>query len=147
MTLPSRSWPDRLVSLAVTLLFLMVWGFTGFGKLVDGFPEWFAEVFGKTLLATVPGLRASYWMLALVESAAAVLCALSLLRLEFLGGRPARFLNAALVLGLFNFLLLGFGKWLTQDFNGAFQLFLYFSGTLVAWKTVRELEAGPVEGG
>ncbi len=142
MTQSSRSWPDRLVSLAVTLLFLMVWGFTGLGKVVDGYPEWFGDVFGKTLLATVPGLRASYWLLALVETVAAVLCTLSLLRQEFLGGRPARFLNAALVLGLFNFILLGFGKWLTKDFNGAFQLFVYFSGTLVAWKTVRALEAG-----
>lgn len=134
------SWPQRLTLLAINLLFLMVWGFTGLGKVADGYPAWFSDAFGPTILATIPGLRASYWMIAAVETAAAALCLVALVRLEFLGRRPSRFLTAAVVLGLFNFLVLGFGKWLTRDYSGGFQLFLYFAGTLVALRTVRDGE-------
>lgn len=133
-------WSQRLTLLAINLLFLMVWGFTGLGKVADGYPAWFADAFGPTILATVPGLRASYWMIAAVETAAAALCLVALVRLEFLGRRPPRFLTAAVALGLFNFLILGFGKWLTRDYGGGFQLFLYFAGTLVALRTVRDGE-------
>jgi len=37
-----------------------------------------------------------------------------------------------LVWSLFVFVELGFGQWLTIEFNGAFQQFMYFSGTLLA---------------
>ena len=33
--------------------------------------------------------------------------------------------------GLIVFVLLGFGQWLTNEFNGTAQLFAYFAGTLV----------------
>jgi len=41
-------------------------------------------------------------------------------------------LNAMLVLSLFVFVMLGFGQWLTSEFNGAQQQFVYFCGTLIA---------------
>lgn len=122
--------------LAINLLFLMVWGFTGLGKLVSGMPAWFPEKFGNTLLSTFPGLTAAFWLLAASELLAFGLAALSLILGEFLERRPARWLPAMLVWSLFVFVQLGFGQWLTAEFNGTFQLFLYFSGTLLALQFV-----------
>lgn len=57
--------PTRSAALlAIQLLFSMVWGFGGIGKVLSGKPDWFADKFGKTLLATFPGLTASFWLLA-----------------------------------------------------------------------------------
>jgi hypothetical protein len=122
--------------LAVNLLFLMVWGFTGIGKLVNGMPSWFEGKFGKTVLASFPGLTASFWLLALAETLAFALAALALLRGEFLERKPVLFLPLMLVWSLFVFVQLGLGQWLTSEFNGTFQLFLYFCGTLLALRFV-----------
>jgi hypothetical protein len=118
--------------LAVNLLFAMIWGFAALGKLVNGMPTWFDAKFGKTLLAKFPGLTASFWLLTLSESLALTLAVAALGRGEFLGRRAPTLLSAALVWSLFVFVQLGFGQWLTSEFNGAFQQFVYFSGTLLA---------------
>jgi hypothetical protein len=118
--------------LAINLLFLMVWGFAGIDKLLHGVPSWFEGKFGKTFLATFPGLMATFWLLALSELLAFALAIVALVRIEFLRQRPAIFLCGTLVWSLFVFLQLGFGLWLTGDFNGGFQQFMYFTGALVA---------------
>jgi len=118
--------------LAINLLMLMVWGFTGPGKLRDGVPSWFDGKFGKTFLATFPGLTASFWLLALAETLAFVLALVALVRGEFLGRRPPTWLAVMLMWSLFVFVQLGFGQWLTGEFSGTAQLFAYFAGTLVA---------------
>lgn len=118
--------------LAINLLFLMVWGFAGLGKLQSGMPSWFGEKFGPTFLGTFPGFTATFWLLTIAELVALALAAAALLRGEFLGRRSALWLPATLVWSLFVFLMLGFGQWLTLEFNGAFQQFMYFTGTLVA---------------
>ena len=118
--------------LAINLLFLMVWGFAGIGKVMDGVPSWFDGKFGKTFLASFPGLTATFWLLTISELLAFALAAAALVRIEFLRQRPAVFLCATLAWSLFVFLQLGFGQWLTSDFNGGFQQFMYFTGTLVA---------------
>lgn len=118
--------------LAINLLFLMVWGFAGISKVIDGTPPWFDGKFGRTFLATFPGLTATFWLLAISELLAFALAIVALVRIEFLRQRPAIFLCATLAWSLFVFLQLGFGQWLTADFNGAFQQFMYFTGTLVA---------------
>ncbi len=138
MNSANQQWFNRLTLLAINLLFLMVWGFTGIGKIVSGYPAWFPDVFGKTILAKLPGLQAAYWMLAASETAVFALAFIALVRLEFLGRKESVFLQASLVLGLFTFVMLGLGKWLTDEFEGAFQLFTYFAGTLLAFRTVRE---------
>jgi hypothetical protein len=122
--------------LAINLLYLMVWGFAGISKLTDGMPSWFEGKFGKTLLATFPGLTATFWILALAELLAFGLAVVALARIEFRGKGPATILSATLVWSLFVFLMLGFGQWLTGEFNGGFQQFMYFAGTLVALHAV-----------
>jgi hypothetical protein len=122
--------------LAINLLFLMVWGFTGIGKLLDGMPPWFGDKFGQTILARFPGLAASFWLLAAAEVLAFGLAVAALVRGEFLGRRPPTWLTTMLVWSLFVFIQLGFGQWLTSEFNGTFQLFAYFGVTLVALQFV-----------
>ena len=118
--------------LAITLLFLIVWGFTGLGKLSTGIPDWFDDKFGKTILAKFPGLTATFWILALSEVAAFLLAAASLVTGEFLGRRAPRLLQLMLMWSLFIFVQLSFGQWLTSDFNATPQLFAYFTGTLLS---------------
>ena len=122
--------------LAINLLFLMAWGFAGVGKLLDGVPPWFEGKFGQTLLAKFPGLSASFWLLAAAELAAFALALVALVRLEFLGQRRPVWLVGTLVWSLFVFVQLGFGQWLTADYNATFQLFAYFGVTLVALQVV-----------
>jgi len=125
------------VLLAINLLFLMVWGFAGIGKVIDGVPSWFDAKFGKTFLASFPGLTATFWLLAISEVLAFALVLAALVRGEFLKCKPATFLPLALTWSLFVFVQLGFGQWLTGEFNGAFQQFMYFTGTLVALHVVQ----------
>jgi len=122
--------------LAINLLFLMVWGFTGIGKLFAGMPPWFGDKFGQTILARFPGLTASFWLVAIAEVLAFALAVAALLRGEFLGRRPPMWLTTMLVWSLFVFIQLGLGQWLTAEYNGTFQLFAYFGVTLVALQFV-----------
>ena len=128
----TTSLSRRAALLAIHLLFVMVWGFAAAGKLLEGMPSWFPEKFGGTFLGTFPGLAPTFWTLTACETIALLLGVVALLRLQFLGGRRLRWLTAALVWSLFVFIQLGFGQWLTAEYNGAFQQFVYFSGTLVA---------------
>ena len=129
--------------LAVNLLFLSLWGFAGLSKLVEGKPAWFADKFGPTFLASFPGLSITFWTLALSELAAFGLALLALLRVDFLERQPGKFLPLTLVWSLFVLLQLGFGQWLTKEFNGAFQQFMYFCGTLLALEFVVRTHGQP----
>ncbi len=122
--------------LAINLLFLMVWGFAGLGKVRSGVPAWFGDKFGATILARFPGLTASFWLLTLAELLAFALALVALLRGEFLSRGDPTWLKTMLVWSLFVFIQLGFGQWLTDEFNGTFQLFAYFGVTLVALQYV-----------
>lgn len=127
--------------LAINLLFLIVWAFAALAKLQSGVPDWFAGKFGATFLARIPGLTATFWILAISEVLVALIAAAALLRREFLGRKPPTLLATTLVGSLFVFLQLGFGQWLTAEFEGAFQQFVYFGLTLVAMHTVAALTA------
>jgi hypothetical protein len=122
--------------LAIHLLFLMVWGFTGIGKVLSGVPPWFGEKFGQTILARFPGLPATFWLLTVAELVAFILTLLALLTGEFRPGKPPRWTLALLVTSLFIFVQLGLGQWLTAEYTGTQQLFMYFCGTLVCLQFV-----------
>jgi hypothetical protein len=130
--------------LAINFLFLSIWGFAAIGKVMSGMPSWFPGKFDKTFLGTFPGLTATFWLLALSELLALTLAVAALARLEFLERKPVAFLPAALAWSLFVFVQLSFGQWLTNEFNGAFQQFMYFSGTLLALQFVMKTTAKPV---
>ena len=130
--------------LAINFLFLSIWGFAAIGKVMNGMPSWFPGKFGKTFLGTFPGLTATFWLLTLSELLALTLAVIALARLEFLERKPTAFLPAMLAWSLFVFVQLGFGQWLTNEFNGAFQQFMYFSGTLLTLQFVMKATAKPV---
>jgi len=130
--------------LAINLSFLMVWGFAGLGKVQSGVPSWYGDKFGATILARFPGLTASFWLLTAAELFALILALVALLRGEFLGRRPPTWLATMLVWSLFVFIQLGFGQWITAEYNGTFQLFAYFGVTLVALQYVAPNSARPV---
>lgn len=129
--------------LAINFLFLSIWGFAAISKVIDGIPPWFSDKFGKTFLAVFPDLAATFWLLTASELLAFALAALALLRVEFLERKSAKCLPGMLAWSLFVFVQLGFGLWLTKDFNGAFQQFMYFSGTLLALHFVMNPPATP----
>ena len=133
----ANRWAQSMVRLAINLLYIMIWGFAGISKLIDGQPPWFAEKFGSTFLGRFPGVTASFWLVAAAELLTFLLAVTALLRGEFLGRRGMTYLTAALVMSLLVFVQLGFGLWLTHDFNGGFQQFVYFGVTLVALHTVQ----------
>jgi hypothetical protein len=131
--------------LAINLLFLMVWGFASVGKILSGVPSWFGDKFGSTILAGFPGLTASFWLLTVAELIAFALALLALLCGEFMGRRPPTWLTAMLVWSLFVFIQLGFGQWLTAEYNATFQLFVYFGVTLIALQFVDREAPRPID--
>jgi hypothetical protein len=116
--------------LAINLMFLIIWGFAGIGKIMSGMPGYFPEKFGPTFMAKFPGLAASFWILAIAELIGFALALVALARLEFL--KEPLWLARMLTWSLFVFLMLAFGQWLTNEFTGTFQQFCYFTGTLLA---------------
>lgn len=116
--------------LAINLMYLIIWGFAGIGKLVSGMPAYFPDKFGPTFMAKFPGLTATFWTLAMAEVIGFGLAVVALARLEFL--KEPLWLARMLTWSLFVFIMLAFGQWLTNEFNGTFQQFCYFSGTLLA---------------
>src|SRR5688572_3257776 len=90
--------------LAINLLFLMVWGFTGLGKILSGVPSWFPDKFGPTFLARFPGLTATFWILAASEMLGFALAIVALFRGEFLAGRSPTWLALMLSWSLFVFI-------------------------------------------
>lgn len=123
--------------LAINLLFIMMWGFAGVGKLMKGMPSWFESKFGSTILAKVPGLTISFWLLTASELLALLLAVIALLRGEFVGRFRPTWLSAMLVWSLFVFVQLSFGQWLTADSIGGFQTFAYFGLTLLTLHFVK----------
>lgn len=132
--------------LAINLMLLMVWGFAGIDKLRSGIPAWFDDKFGATFLASFPGLSATFWLLTAAELAAFLLAGIALFRGEFIRRSTPIWLMSTLVWSLFVFLQLALGQWLTADFNGTFQMFVYFGITLLmlqfTMNTRREAKSG-----
>lgn len=131
----TRVW-RQLTLLAINLLFLTVWGVTGFDKIRKGIPSWFGEKFGNTWLATFPGLTITFWTLAVSELLAFALALVALVRLEFLGRRSPTWLASMLVWSLMVFVQLSLGQWISSEFVGSHMIFMYFAGTLVALREV-----------
>ena len=124
------SFPRSASYLAINLVYLMIWGFAGIGKVVSGVPQYFHDKFAKTWLASFPGIAASFWLITASELAAFGLALAALMRREFWVNRTPSFLVGTLVWSLFVFLQLGFGLWLTGDFSGGYNLFVYFALTV-----------------
>jgi hypothetical protein len=132
------------VYVLIVIVLAYTWGLTGYSKLTaGGVPKGFADRFEPTFLATLPGIAASFYSIAVLEAVAAIVAVGSLLRGEFLPGRKPIILSIALLLSLVLFAQLGFGLRLIRDNDGAFNLFMYFAATLVLLLAVMKLDERP----
>lgn len=130
------------VFVLIAILLSFTWVLTGIGKIMaDGVPTWFQDQFGKSFLAAFPGLSVAFYSIAILEVLAALVSIGSLLSFEWLSRRPPILLHAALVLSLLIFAMLGFGKRLVADHDGAHDLFMYFAATLVMLLVVRSFRS------
>ena len=120
-------------SLPFCILLLLTFGQAGLDKLFGGpTPTWFLEQFHGTLLDLFPGsLSLSYYGIMTLELVTAAVLAVALIRREFLGGRPKKFLTLGIILSQVIFIALGFGLRLTHKFDGAAQLFFYAALTYI----------------
>ena len=124
--------------LAINLLVLGTWALAGPAKFGGGgVPQWFVDSFGKSFLATFPGMAAAYYSIAIMETLAAVMAVIALVKGEFLSRQETLWLQGTLVLSLLIFVQLGFGQRLIGDFDKAAMLFHYFTGTAVCLVLVR----------
>ncbi|MBM3821886.1 MAG: hypothetical protein FJ404_03175 [Verrucomicrobia bacterium] len=112
-------WQRPLILLAINLLFLTVWGVTGWDKIRSGIPPWFGDKFGATWLAVFPGLKASLWILAVSEVAAFLLALGALVKLEFVGRARPVWLATMLV-----FVQLSLGQWVSKEYTGSHMIFM-----------------------
>ena len=127
--------------LGALLLMGVTWIIPAYNKLTGpGVPEGFRERFANTFLAQVPGIPASFYLIAILEAVAGLLAVASLLRLEFLPERPAPILRWLLLLSILIFVKLGFGLRLSGDNAGAASLFTYTAGTFVILGVLMYLE-------
>lgn len=102
-----------------------------------GTPEYFKKQFEHTFLASFPGLEASYYFIAALEGVVAILVLISLFTGDWLPSHPRKdWLKLAIAVGALTFAALGFGQNLTDQYNGAAELFAYFGATLVAWLVI-----------
>lgn len=143
MNIPSPQRVVRIATLAlIAMIITLTWSIAGVGKLVSGgVPGWFTDQFSKTFLASFPGLSASYYSIAILETLAALAALSSLLSGEPFRQRSPLLLYVSLVLSLLIFVQLNFGKQLLGDFDGVHDLFMYFAGTLVMVAVVRSFDA------
>jgi hypothetical protein len=120
------------------ILLITTFGLAGAEKLFGGgVPSWFTDQFGKTLLATLPGgMPAAFYFIMLCELATFSFLTLGLIRGEFMGRKPMKFLPIGSFIAQITFVELAFGQRLTHQYNEAAQLFAYavltFLGTNLA---------------
>ena len=115
----------KLISLAISLLYLGLWGTAAYGKWSSlKTPEWFLKQFENTFFAKMPGgIPLSYWGIGCAELTLAALFLASIFW--------ATLLPIALIGSLFVFAGLIVGLRITFDFQGSANMYTYFSTTLL----------------
>lgn len=115
----------RLISIAIALLYIALWGTAAQSKWSSlKTPDWFLKQFEKTFFTKLPGgIAASYWGIAVLELALALLFTASLF--------SASLLPLALIGSLFVFAALIVGLRITFDFQGSANMYTYFAATLL----------------
>lgn len=129
--------------LPVYAVFIPTFALAGLSKFAEpGVPQWFADQFGATFLASLPGLPVAFYSIAILEVATTLFFVASLLTGELHKNKAPHILNLALFLAAMVFAQLGFGLRLVNEFTGAFNLFTYAVGTGVAYLYVTAITTG-----
>lgn len=94
-------------------------------------PAGLAKSFNRSLIASFPGVNASWLLLGLLELLVAVAVAASVISGEFLPSRGKPILLSSLGLSMFAFAMMAFAENMIGGFSTVAELFAYFSGTAV----------------
>lgn len=127
---------------AIYFLILNLMGLASISKLQGllsgaGAPEYLQQLFSGTILATIPGVTAAWWIIALVEGLVAILAIISIIRLEFMPERRKSWLILALSVSLITFAMLAFGQNLVENHESVASLYTYFGATVIMILMVR----------
>ena len=116
------------------ITFGFLWYFSAKEKLFDQsghMPAGLAKTFHGSLVASVPGLDASWVLLGLLEAVACVLFVASLVTGEFLPDRRKPLLLTGLSFSVFTFAVMTFANNMIGNFATVAELFAYFTGTML----------------
>lgn len=133
-SLISDSRVEDLKFIAVQALFLVTFGLASLSKWKEGgIPDGFADQFGDTWLASLPGeLAIPFYTIALMETFAFAMFILSVFRMEWQKESDKMYMRLGLILSLFIFVILSYGLRLVGEFGGTANTFFYFGVTLFA---------------
>jgi hypothetical protein len=131
-----RTFQTRLGHLPIYFIYIPMFALASFGKLTQSqVPLWFHDQFKATILASTPGmLTFSFYMIGILEAVACAGFLASLARLEFVENKPKTYLKASLLFSAFVFGALSFGLRLSNDFNTASQVFIYFAVSFILYR-------------
>ena len=120
----------HLRNLAIIFIFTVLFATAAWDKLRGGkAPDWFLKPFENTLIAKLPGgATAGFWIIALIETALAILFPASLVLKALL--------PFALILSMFLFGILCLGLRLTNEFQGSANMFIYFAACLISLSAI-----------
>ena len=125
---------NNVILLPIYIVHIYTWLMASGEKFLGGpIPENFTKAFGATFLGIFPGVTVSFYQIAVMELATALLFVASLVRGEFFEGSPRPLLNWGLWLATLNFAMLGFGMRLVNNYQGAADLFQYLGANVVIW--------------
>jgi hypothetical protein len=131
-----------LTMLAVYVLQGALWYFPAKEKIVDDglvAPAGIQKMFDGSLMDSFPGTSVSWGIVGILQGLIVVGLVVSLVRGEFLPGRPKLVLLAAMALGLVVFALLLFGNSMIGEHESVASLATYFGVTAVLMALVSVL--------
>ncbi len=120
----------KLEKLIISILMFCLTGIPAIFKLNHAFPpEWFLTKFKGSPIDWVPsGIVIAYVIIVALEAIIALLFMISILKMEFKDGSTPSFGKWAFQGSLILFVILFFGNFSIQNYEGGFQDFMYFIG-------------------
>lgn len=141
-------WLDKVAGvvkyLAIYLIFIGAFTGAGISKLANPTPPGIVKEFSGSWVSTFPGTAASWKIAGIGELIVVLLMLISLVTLEWMGGKSKKVMRLALVAAMLMFAVLAVGQDVGGSDSGAAELFMYFGATLVAWLVVRKDERDQV---
>ena len=143
-------WLDKVTGslkyLAIYLIFICALTGAGISKLAHPTPPGIVKEFAGSWVATFPGTAVSWKIAGAGELIVVLLMLVSLVTLEWMGGKSKKVLRLALVAAMLVFAVLAVGQDVGGSDSGAAELFMYFGATAVVWLVVRKDEQDEVVG-
>ncbi len=118
--------------IAIYFVYLSTFITVSIQKWKSGLPDWFANQFKNTFIAKLPGgVAAGFWSITILETAVAISFLIALFTGEWSFEQPLVWMQFGTALAALTFGALGFGLRISGDFQGAANLFIYFTASLI----------------